>query len=208
MDYGGVLTGPVGASFAAWERERGLPPGLIYRTLLAASDADDGGVIGALERGELSAEGFEDALCALLADQDVTIERGAVLESLFAAMVPEGGLWDVLRIVRGHGIRTALVSNSWGMSAYPRERLAEHFDVTVISGEVGLRKPHPDIFHLTIDRLGLPASACAFVDDNEPNVEVARQLGMFAVLHEGDHRRTAAALEAFLQVPLAPSSGG
>jgi epoxide hydrolase-like predicted phosphatase len=202
MDYGGVLTVPVGVSFAAWERAQGLEPGLVYRTLLAASDGEDGGVIGALERGELSDEAFDDLLGELLETVGSTVAVGAVLDGLFEGMLPAGTLWAVVRTAQRHGVRTGLLSNSWGMSAYPRERLAEHFDVTVISGEVGLRKPDPAIFHLAMGRLEVPASACAFVDDNEPNVVVAEQLGMFAVLHEGDDGRTVAALEDFLQVPL------
>jgi putative hydrolase of the HAD superfamily len=54
--------------------------------------------------------------------------------------------------------------------------------VVVDSAFVGMRKPEPAIYELTLERLGgLPATACAFVDDLEVNCEAARALGMSAV---------------------------
>jgi len=63
----------------------------------------------------------------------------------------------------------------------------EHlFDDIVVSAEVGMAKPRPEIFHLAAERLGLPAQACVFVDDWDQNVEAARAVGMQAVLHRAD----------------------
>ena len=59
------------------------------------------------------------------------------------------------------------------------------FDVLVISYEEGLTKPNPVIFQLTADRLGVPASACFFIDDNQINVEAARAAGMKAARFTG-----------------------
>lgn len=60
------------------------------------------------------------------------------------------------------------------------------FDDIVISAEVGMAKPAPEIFRLAAHRLGLPPEACVFVDDWDQNVEAARALGMQAVLHRVD----------------------
>ena len=81
------------------------------------------------------------------------------------------------------GYRTALCSNSWGTRLYPRERLDPIFDVIVISGEVGLRKPDPAIFELTVKKLGVDASACVFVDDHPGHLMPAAAMGMTTVLH-------------------------
>lgn len=63
----------------------------------------------------------------------------------------------------------------------------EHlFDDIVVSAEVGMAKPRPEIFHLAADRLGLSPAACVFVDDWDQNVEAARAVGMQAVLHRAD----------------------
>ena len=64
--------------------------------------------------------------------------------------------------------------------------LHPYFDDIVVSAEVGMAKPRPEIFRLAADRLGLPPAACVFVDDWDKNVEAARAVGMPAVLHRFD----------------------
>ena len=55
----------------------------------------------------------------------------------------------------------------------------------MISGEVGLYKPQPEIFQLGAERVGLDPSDCVFVDDLRENCEGAEAVGMTAVLHRG-----------------------
>ncbi len=81
------------------------------------------------------------------------------------------------------------------MAMYPWADLEPLLDVQVVSGQVGLRKPDPAIYQLAAGELGLTAGQCAFVDDLQPNVDAARELGMFAVLHT-DLPSTLAALVA------------
>jgi epoxide hydrolase-like predicted phosphatase len=200
LDYGGVLTAPVHLSFAAFEAEHGLEAGSTFRVLLEASRTADGGVIGAIERGELSADDFDGRLRELLAAAGHLPPAGALLDGLFAGMRPDGALWDVARQARAAGVRVGLLSNSWGLSAYPWERLATHFDVQVISGKVGLRKPDRAIYELAMERLETDPSRTAFVDDLPRNVEAAEELGVFGVVHEGDDVATADALGVFLGV--------
>ena len=73
----------------------------------------------------------------------------------------------------------------------------EIFETVVDSGFVGMRKPDPRIYALVLERLALPAAACAFVDDLEHNVEAARALG-FAAVHHVDTADTIAALDTLL----------
>ena len=80
-------------------------------------------------------------------------------------------------------------------AAYPWADLGPLLDIRIVSGDVGLRKPDPAIYQLVSDQLGLPLDACAFVDDLQPNIDIARELGMFAVLHT-DLSATLAALVA------------
>ena len=76
----------------------------------------------------------------------------------------------------------ALLSNSWG-NTYPRERIDAMFEAVVISGEVGMRKPNPDIFTHTLDLLDALPDRVVFVDDAEPNTDGAARLGIHTVLH-------------------------
>jgi HAD superfamily hydrolase (TIGR01509 family) len=57
------------------------------------------------------------------------------------------------------------------------------FDVAVISGAVGMRKPEAQIYELTASRLGLEPSVCAFIDDHPANVKAAADLGMVGIRH-------------------------
>jgi putative hydrolase of the HAD superfamily len=72
--------------------------------------------------------------------------------------------------------------------------------VIVLSAEVGLRKPDPAIFELTLDRLGVPAASCVFADDSEANLAPAKEMGMI-VIHALDEQETAAALRQLLGLP-------
>ena len=115
-------------------------------------------------------------------------------------MAPDEAMLDGLRAVRRRGVRTGLLSNSWGAAtAYDPELLEELFDAWVISSVVGLRKPDPAIYALAAERLGLPPEACVFVDDLPGNLKPARALGMATVLHRGDARATLAEVAALLR---------
>ena len=204
LDYGGVLTLPVHDSFATFERALGVPPGGSFSLLRAASESDDGGMIGALERGEIDVEEFDAHLHRLLADAGYEVAEGTgLLEGLFAAMEPAGDLWTLADEVRAQGVRTGLLSNSWGMSAYPVEQLERSFDTLVISGEVGLRKPDPRIYELAAQRVGAAVERCVFVDDLRGNVAAAVAVGMHGIHHTGDEAATRAAALAALDLDAA-----
>ena len=104
---------------------------------------------------------------------------------------------EAVRRARAAGVRTGLVSNSWGTRRYPRDVLTELFDGVVISGEVGIRKPAPEIYALGAQSIGLEPETCVFVDDLPFNLAPAAELGMATVLHrtaeEHDQRARAAA---------------
>jgi epoxide hydrolase-like predicted phosphatase len=102
---------------------------------------------------------------------------------------------------RRQGVRTGLVSNSWGKERYDRARLDELFDGVVISGEEGIRKPDPAIYALGASRIGLEPGDVVFVDDLPGNLKPARALGMATVRHV-DAADTIAELEELLGVRL------
>jgi HAD superfamily hydrolase (TIGR01509 family) len=99
----------------------------------------------------------------------------------------------LVRRARHSGIRTALLSNSWG-DHYPEEEWEGAFDVVVISGRVGMRKPDADIFRHTADLLGVPVDECVMVDDLAGNIRGAVAAGMVGVLHKS-YEDTAEELE-------------
>ena len=183
VDYGGVLTSDVFASFRAFCEAEGLAPDAVRDRFRGDPEARE--LLAALETGALGVAEFEPRFAALL---EVSSER--LIERLFGGMEPDHGMLDGVRAARAAGVRTGLLSNSWGAAtAYDPALLEELFDAWVISSEVGLRKPDPAIYELAAERLGLPPAACVYVDDLPGNLKPARALGMATVLHRGDARR-------------------
>lgn len=137
-----------------------------------------------VETGELTADEFAVALARVLSERSGReVPADGLLAGLNAGLHLDERMLAAVETARGAGIRTGLLSNSWDRSVYPRRRFAELFDVLVISGEVGLRKPDPAIYLLAAQRLNLQAAACVFVDDLEANVMAATAVGMAGVHH-------------------------
>jgi len=109
---------------------------------------------------------------------------------------------QAVRSARAAGVRTALVSNSWGVHRYPQDMLQELFDGVVISGEEGVRKPSRRMYELGAERAGVPATQCVFVDDLEFNLTPARDLGM-ATVHHTSAKTSIPELERLLGLSLA-----
>ena len=116
-------------------------------------------------------------------------------------MRPDPAMVEAVAAARRAGVRTGLLSNSWGEDRYDRSRFGDLFDTLVISGEVGIRKPDPAIYALACERLERAPERCVFVDDLPGNLKPARALGMATVLHR-DAASTLAELEPLLGVSL------
>lgn len=207
IDWGGVLTSPLTEAIEGWIDEEGLDPEHYYRVMwswIGASYGADGpaGPVHALERGEVSPEEFEQRLAAELRMADGSeVAAEGLLSRMFSGFTPVEEMYHLVRRARRQGVRTCLLSNSWG-NGYPRHLFADTFDAIVISGEVGMRKPEPEIFAHATELLGLPAEECVFVDDVEHNIKAARALGMRTILHR-DPEQTRARLEEACGIRLA-----
>ena len=185
FDYGGVLTTPMGGWIRHWLAEEGVDPGSFTRVLKAwlGRDVPHGSPIHLLETGELSPADFDVRLAAELVRLDGgPVPSEGLLARLFAHSDADEATYSLVEELRGLDVKVALLSNSWG-NRYPRERIDALFDAVVISGEVGLRKPQPEIFARVADLLGVPGERLALVDDAEPNLVGARAVGWHGVLH-------------------------
>jgi epoxide hydrolase-like predicted phosphatase len=177
FDFGGVLTTPVWDSFSAFCREQGIDPDAV-RTLFR-EDPEALALLRRLEVGGISEDEFEREFGRRLGLTD----HERLIDSMFAGMKPLDEMVAAVRELRAAGLRTGLVSNSWSTGHYDRDLLTELFDAVVISAEVEMHKPQPEIFHLAIERIGAPAEACLFVDDLRENCEGAEAVGMTAIRH-------------------------
>jgi len=194
VDYGGVLTTNMFDSFRSFCELAGLAPDAVidrFRNDAAAREL----LIG-LETGRLVEEEFERRFAAMLG-----IPPGGLIDGLFAGSRPDEEMLAAVLRARDAGVRTGLISNSWGTRRYDRARLAELFDGIVISGEVGIRKPAREIYEMGLERIGVAPEACVFVDDLPFNLKPAAELGM-ATVHHVSTGETLAALERLLGVSL------
>ncbi|GAB3832664.1 HAD family hydrolase [Kribbella italica] len=205
VDWGGVLTSGLDVALGRWAELDNLDFDAYFTAVVEWLGADpveaEVNPIHALERGQIAVPDFERKLAALLVTRDgQPLKAEGLIERMFAHFEHEPRMTALVRRAKGHGIKTALLSNSWG-NTYPRDTWEGMFDDLVISGEVGLRKPEPEIFLLAAERVGLEPAECVFVDDLEANVEAARALGMTAIHHTA-YDDTLRELEALFGVDL------
>jgi len=196
VDFGGVLTTNIWKSFDLFCENEGLERGTVLE--LFRGDGEALALLRSLERGAVSDEEFERDFGELLG-----VDPPGLVDRLFAGLSPEQAMIDAVESARAAGIRTGLISNSWGTGIYERAPMAI-FDATVISGDVGLHKPEPEIYELGAERIGVPPANCVFVDDLRENVAGAEAVGMTAILHR-EPAETIAALSELLGLNLQPT---
>ncbi len=199
LDWGGVMTSNVFASFAAFCEEEGLDPQAL--AIAFRQDEVTRELLFGFEEGRIAEREFEAELARLLRPSS----SEGIIDRLFSGAQPEQAMVEAVRAARREGVRTGLVSNSWGTTRYPRELLAELFDGVVISGEVGIRKPTARIYELGAEAIGLPPSECVFVDDLPFNLPPAEELGM-AVVHHTAPDATIEALQRLLRISLSAAA--
>jgi epoxide hydrolase-like predicted phosphatase len=195
VDFGGVLTTDVFSSFQAFCRAEGLEPDAVAQRFRGDPDARQ--LLFDLEVGKLTEEEFEPRFAHVIGIAD----SADLIDRLFAGMRPDYAMVNAVRAAKDAGVRTGLVSNSWGKGRYDRSQFPVLFDGVVISGEVGLRKPEPRIYELGAESIGLGAHDCVFVDDLPGNLKPARELGM-ATVHHTSAADTVPELERLLEVRL------
>ncbi|WP_350278390.1 HAD family phosphatase [Kribbella sp. HUAS MG21] len=207
VDWGGVLTSGLEPALRRWAELDGFDFDSYLAAVLKWLPSDNAvaeaelNPVHALERGQLAVPDFERKLASMLVRRDGTpVPAEGLIERMFAHFEHQPAMAALVRRANERGIRTALLSNSWG-NTYPRDTWDGMFDDIVISGEVGLRKPDAEIFRLAASRLGLEPAECVFVDDLQLNVDGARAVGMTAILHT-EYDETRRALETLFGADL------
>lgn len=190
VDWGGVLTGPLSATIEAWAAADGVNLD-VYFSLINHWLGDDNSAVNrlnpihALEMGRLAVPEFEAQLKAAMEERTgLHFDGDGVVARMFNMFEHAPDMNGLVYRAKKAGLKTALLSNSWG-NEYPRQGWDDMFDVAVISHEVGMRKPDPEIFIHTCELLGVAPQQCVFVDDLHTNVAAAVNLGMVGVLHTG-----------------------
>jgi putative hydrolase of the HAD superfamily len=201
-DFGGVLTSPLLQAFTRVQDDIGVPLEAYGAAMAHSLEHDGEHPLYVLERGEITEAEF---LARLGRGLEAALGRHVELHGfgarLMDALEPNRELFDYYAMLRRErGLRFALLTNNvreWESAWRAKLPIDDLFEVVVDSAFVGMRKPEPEIYALTLDRLGLRAAACVFVDDLEHNVEAARSAGMQGIVHR-DTTETIAQLEALL----------
>ena len=200
-DFGGVLTTPLFNAFTAWQRNSGLSFERLGQAMADAGQRHGFHPLYELEKGAVTEAEF---LRMLEAELDPGTSLSRMRDVYFDHLEPNPPMIGLMRDLRERGLRMALLTNNvreWE----PQWRamlpeIDEIFEVVVDSAFVGMRKPDPEIYRLTLERLGdgLAAGECVFVDDVDVNCEAARSLGMHAVLYQ-EPAQTIAEIRARLE---------
>ena len=197
LDWGGVMTTNLFVSFGAFCDAEGLEPRVLAEAFRHDREARQ--LLIDFEEGRMEDDAFSLALAAKLG---LAPERAeGMIGRMMAGAQLEPAMVAAVRSARAAGVRTGLISNSWGTAWYPEDLLAELFDGLVISGHEGMRKPAPAMYELGAQRAGARPEECVFVDDLAFNLDPARELGM-AVVHHTEPATTIAQLRELLGVEL------
>ena len=200
-DFGGVLTTPLLQSFMAFQNETGISTETLGKAMQAVAEADGENPLFELERGEITEVAFlerlTDGLEPLLGHRP---RMHRFREIYFAALDPNPPMIELMRELKAAGYRMAMLTNNvreWEPLWRSMLPVDEIFETVVDSGFVGCRKPEPQIYELTLERIDLPAEACIFIDDLPHNCEGARKAGMSAV-HFRDNEQAIGEIRAAL----------
>jgi putative hydrolase of the HAD superfamily len=204
FDLGGVLTESPMTAFTAYEREAGLPDGLIRQ--LNSTDPDTN-AWARFERNELDVAEFSVAFEAEAAALGHRLDAARVLAALRGELRPS--MVAAVGTLRDAGLPLALLSNNVAPMerAGPVGALLGLFDTVVESSVEGVRKPEPEIYRRTLTRLSeavgrpIEATDCAYLDDLGINLKPARALG-FSTIKVVDPDAALAELSALVGFPL------
>jgi len=178
-DFGGVLTLDFYEVLRKFARHEGLAEDALISEV--SEDAIGRQLLADVEAGVISQRDFQVALAPRLG-----LEEEGLVARICAPLEPDQAMISATTRLHESGVPCAILSNSWGTDPhdpYAAWQLEQNWDVVVYSHEVNLRKPSPEIYTLTAERLGVPPAHCVFIDDTAHNLAGAEEVGMTAIHH-------------------------
>ena len=203
-DFGGVLTTPLLAAFAAFQDDSGISPENLGKAMRVGLEEGEEIPLFKLERGEISEDefiaGLEDGLEEILGHRP---HLHHFRQKFWGALHPNEPMIELMRELKASGLKMAMLTNNvreWEPLWRAMLPVDEIFEEIVDSAFVGCRKPEARIYELTLERIGAPAEDCLLVDDLLPNCEGAEAAGWKAV-HFRDNEQAIAEIRAALNRP-------
>jgi putative hydrolase of the HAD superfamily len=211
-DFGGVLTTPLLNSFMAFQDRTGISGESLGRAMQRIYEREGAHPLYELEKGHVTEDDFLETLRSELAvDLGHDPAMHGFKEIYFEALHPNEPIIELMREAKAAGLRMALLTNNvreWEPLWRSMLPVDEIFELVVDSAFVGMRKPEPEIYTLTLERLreldpealgDLDYGDCAFLDDIEVNCVAARALGMEAI-HFRDNKQAIDEVRATLDL--------
>lgn len=163
------------------------------------AEADGEHPLFELERGRVTEAEFNRRFSAELTRiLDQPVDFGSFGELLFNGLSPNPEMIELMAELRETGHRMALLTNNvreWESRWRAMAPIDDIFELVVDSAFVNCRKPEPEIYKITLDRLGLEASSCIFIDDMEINCDGAAAVGLHPV-HFRDNQQAITEIRA------------
>lgn len=140
-----------------------------------------------MDRGSLTDEEAAEIVCRRVPERLHDAVRRLV-GMWDRPILPVEGMYELVKELRGMGYGIYLLSNaSFRQHDYwPRVPASKFFDGTLISADVKLVKPQPEIYRLLCDKFSLVPEECVFIDDSTSNAEGAYFCGINALVFHGD----------------------
>lgn len=174
FDFGGVLT------------ESGKR-GFIGQTIaelygISPESIDIGDLHADLRRGKSSEAIFFEKLNQRYGDKK-QVTQAMFMDKVHQAFSPSPKVYDLAKRLRSHGIQTAILSNIFDMNAQllRKQGWYDGFDPLLLSCDEGFAKPDPEIYEVTVERLGVKPEEILFIDDQEKCLPPATKLGMHTI---------------------------
>ncbi len=202
FDFGGVFTASPFNAINAAGAELGIPPSQLAQIMFGPYEEDTDHPWHRLERGEIALDDAAERIRIIGKNQGVNFDPLKVLFSIGGGNGDQNPLVDRVRQLKKDSYQTAIITNNIAeFRDLWRSLLSvvDLFDLVVDSSLEGIRKPNPEIYHLTLSRLGniLPERS-VFLDDHEPNVNVAVSLGIHGILVGEDKQKAVQDLDKIL----------
>lgn len=190
-DFGGVITSSPFDAFNRYEDEHGIARDFI-RGINATNPRENAWAL--FESNRISIEDFDRMFEEESRAAGHAIPGKDVLALLAGDVRPE--MVKALKICKDYFKVGCITNNvkSVSGSAIPQSTEKERgiadimalFDVIVESSVEGVRKPDPEIYRIALERMGVEADACVFLDDLGINLKPARAMGMRTIkVHNG-----------------------
>ena len=181
FDLGGVVLESPFHVIKLFAKESQLEPEALLKVLKYSAE---GGAWARLERGELTREGFGEAIEKAGRAEGIEFSGLGLLEAFDKHITVRPQVVDTIRRYREEGFKVAALTNNWPTTAelqFAFEALVNEFDVFVESWRVGARKPELPIYQKVLDDLQVEPSACIFLDDLGENLKPPRAMGMTTI---------------------------